>query len=73
MARRAGAGDVAFANIAERPFARALLLLGRMQALQEFMQALERTNRLAAQEMLEWYNQAISETEAEVALIERES
>jgi hypothetical protein len=73
MARRAGAADVAFANIAERAFARALLLLGRMQALQEFMQALERTNRLAAQEMLEWYNQAISETEAEVALIERES
>jgi hypothetical protein len=73
MARRDGAADVAFANIAERPFARALLLLGRMQALQEFMRALEQTNRLAAQEMLEWYTQAISETEAEVALIERES
>jgi hypothetical protein len=35
MVRREGAADVAFANIAERPFARALLLLGRMQALQE--------------------------------------
>jgi len=73
MVRREGAADVAFANIAERPFARALLLLGRMQALQEFMRALERTNHVAAHEMLEWYTQAILETEGEVALIERES
>ena len=56
MARQEGAVEVAYANIAERPFARALLLLGRMQALQEFMRALERTNPVAAQEMLEWYN-----------------
>jgi hypothetical protein len=65
MSRREGAEDIAFADVAERPFARALLLLGRIQALQEFMRALERTNRAAAREMLDWYTQAISETEAE--------
>lgn len=70
---RWGAVEITYADVAERPFARALLLLGRLQALQEFMQALEHTNSAAARDMRDWYILAIAEAEAEVRLIERES
>jgi hypothetical protein len=71
MSRRDDAFEERFADIAERPWARALMLLGRMHALGEFMLELGRTSPVVARRMSDWYAQAVREVDAEVALIER--